>query len=44
MPAHAGHWHAEAPYVARVVLLAGWPALSGRREKRRATAGLDRSG
>ncbi|MCW3009695.1 MAG: hypothetical protein JWO90_99 [Solirubrobacterales bacterium] len=36
--AHVGHWYAELLYVAPVVLVAGWLALAGRREKRRGPA------
>ena len=33
--AHVGHWYAELLYVAPVVVVVGWLAISGRREKRR---------
>ena len=34
--AHVAHWYAELLYVAPVVAVAGWLALSGRRERNRA--------
>lgn len=34
--AHIGHWYAEILYVAPVVVVAGWLAVSSRLEKRRA--------